>query len=158
MDVNQPLPWVFTRWSRADSLPVSRALGRTSRFCNTLLQDLAPLHIKTTRSTEFVECLSEETQIIDLFTNCNLQLHKLSQCTLATRLKSSLWAGEGGKLWLWKETGCECFWKVTKFFFENSLHSEETLSLVGVISFVSLNLYFLVIRRPRLTCFHTINK
>ena len=28
-------------------------------------------------------------------------------------------------------------------FFENSLNSEETFSLVGVISFVSLNLYFL---------------
>ena len=38
---------------------------------------------------EFVECLSEETQIIDLFTNCNLQPHTLSQCTLATRLNSA---------------------------------------------------------------------
>ena len=37
---------------------------------------------------EFVECLSEETPIIDLFTNCKLQACKLSQCTLATRLKS----------------------------------------------------------------------
>ena len=37
---------------------------------------------------EFVECLSEETQIIDLFTDCKLQTHKLSQCTLATRLNS----------------------------------------------------------------------
>ena len=37
---------------------------------------------------EFVECLSEETQIIDLFTDCKLQPHKLSQCTLATRLNS----------------------------------------------------------------------
>ena len=46
---------------------------------------------------EFVECLSEETQIIYLFTNCNLQPHKLSQCTLATRLKS---LGGGRKLWL----------------------------------------------------------
>ena len=27
---------------------------------------------------EFVECLSEETQIIDLFTDCKLQPHKLS--------------------------------------------------------------------------------
>ena len=41
---------------------------------------------------EFVECLSEETQIIDLFINCKLQPHKLSQCTLATRLNScQLW-------------------------------------------------------------------
>ena len=54
VDVNQPLPWFFTRWPRADSFPVSRALGRTSRFCNTLLQDLAPLHVKTTRSTNLL--------------------------------------------------------------------------------------------------------
>ena len=46
---------------------------------------------------EFVECLSEETQIIDLLTNCKKQPHKLSQCTLATRLK---FLGGGGKLWL----------------------------------------------------------
>ena len=45
---------------------------------------------------EFVEWLSEETQIIDLFTNCKKQPHKLSQCTLATRLKFR----GGGELWL----------------------------------------------------------
>jgi len=40
---------------------------------------------------EFVECLSEEIQIIDLFTHCiKLQphMHKLSQYTLATPLNS----------------------------------------------------------------------
>ena len=37
---------------------------------------------------EFVECLSTETQIIDIFTLCKLQTHKLSQYTLATRLSS----------------------------------------------------------------------
>ena len=36
---------------------------------------------------EFVECFSEETQIIDIFTHCKLQPHKLSQ-SLATRLSS----------------------------------------------------------------------
>ena len=35
---------------------------------------------------EFAECLSEETQLIDLFKHCKLQPHKLSQHTLATRL------------------------------------------------------------------------
>jgi len=35
---------------------------------------------------EFVECLLDETQIIDLFTHCKLQPHKISQYTLATRL------------------------------------------------------------------------
>ena len=48
---------------------------------------------------EFIECLSEETQIIDLFTNCKKQPHKLSQCTLATRLKFR--GGGGGALVVW---------------------------------------------------------
>ena len=44
------------------------------------------------RGVRICECLSEETQIIDLFTNCKLRPHKLSQCTLATRLNScQLW-------------------------------------------------------------------
>ena len=37
---------------------------------------------------EFVECLSEETQIMDLLIHCKLQPRKLSQYTLAT-LQSS---------------------------------------------------------------------
>ena len=37
---------------------------------------------------EFVQCLSEETQIINVFTHCKLQPHKLSHQTLATRLSS----------------------------------------------------------------------
>ena len=53
MDVNQPLPWFFTRWPREDSFSVSWALWRIcrrfSRFCNILLQDLTPLHVKITR-------------------------------------------------------------------------------------------------------------
>ena len=53
VDVNQPLPWFFTRWPREDSFSVSWALGRIcrrfSRFCNILLQDLTPLHVKITR-------------------------------------------------------------------------------------------------------------
>ena len=78
---------IFTRWPREDSFPISRALGGTccclSRFCNILLQELTPLHVKITRSYEFVEPLPEETQIIDLFTHCKLQPHKLSQYMLA---------------------------------------------------------------------------
>ena len=47
---------VFTRWPREDSFPVSQALGGKcrclSRVCNIiLLQDLTPLHVKITRST-----------------------------------------------------------------------------------------------------------
>ena len=39
---------------------------------------------------QLVECLSKETQIIDLFTHHKLQPHKLSQYTLANRA-SSYW-------------------------------------------------------------------
>jgi len=53
--VNQPLPWFFTRWPWEDSFSVSWALGRIcrrfSRFCNILLQDFTPLHVKITRRT-----------------------------------------------------------------------------------------------------------
>ena len=53
VDVNQSLPWFFTRWPREDSFSVSWALGRIcrrfSRFCNVLLQDLTLLHDKITR-------------------------------------------------------------------------------------------------------------
>ena len=35
---------------------------------------------------EFVQCLLEETQIIDLFILCKLQPYKLSQCTFTTCL------------------------------------------------------------------------
>ena len=53
VDVNQPLPWFLRRWPREDSLSFSRAVGRIcrrfSRFCNILLQDLTPLHVKITR-------------------------------------------------------------------------------------------------------------
>ena len=52
---------VLTRWPREDSwrfFPVSRALGgtcrRLSRFCNILLQDLTPLHVKITRRTNLL--------------------------------------------------------------------------------------------------------
>ena len=37
---------------------------------------------------EFLERLSEETQIVDSFTHCKLQPHTLSQYTLATRQNS----------------------------------------------------------------------
>ena len=51
---------------------------------------------------EFVECLSEETQIIVLFTNCKLRPHKLSQCTLATSLNSC-------QLWILFRPVARCF-------------------------------------------------
>ena len=92
VDVNQPLPWFFTRWPTADSFPGSdRALGRTclrlSRFCNILLQDPAQLYVKITRSTNLLSVCRRKLKL-STYTHCKLQPHKLSQCTFATRLSS----------------------------------------------------------------------
>ena len=91
VDVNQPLPWFFTRWPRVDSFPVSRAPGRTcprlSRFCNILLQDPAQLHVKITRSTNLLSVCRRKLKLSP-YTHCKLQSHTLSQCTFATRLSS----------------------------------------------------------------------
>ena len=139
VDVNQPLPWFFTCWPRADSFPVSRALGRTcprlSRFCNILLQDPAQLHVKIMRSTNLLSVCRRKLKLSP-YTHCKLQPHKLSQCTFPTRQSSC-------PFWILFDNNEE--WQVdlqvTKFIFENSLYSEETFPLVGVMSFVSLNLY-----------------
>ena len=92
VDVNQPLPWFFTRWPRADSFPVSRALGRTcsrlSRFCNILLQDPAQLHVKIMRSRNLLSVCRRKLKLLSPYTHCKLQAHKLSQCTFATPLSS----------------------------------------------------------------------
>ena len=92
VDVNQPVSMVFTRWPRA--------LGGTFRHFGTFKPFLQ--YFATGSDTalcqdyeeyEFVECVTEETQMIDLFTHCKLQSHiKLSRFTLATRLSSwSFW-------------------------------------------------------------------
>ena len=67
VDVNQPLPCFFTRWSRADSFPVSRALGRTcplKPFLQYFATGSCTASCQDYEEYEFVECLSEETQII----------------------------------------------------------------------------------------------
>ena len=67
-------------------LSTQRNMSAFKPFCNILLQDLTPLHVKITRSTNLLNVCHGETQIIDLLTNCKLQLHKFSQYTLADRL------------------------------------------------------------------------
>ena len=83
------LTMVFTRWPRDDSFPVSRALGGTCWPFKPFLQYFATgcdsCSCQDYEEYEYVECLSEKTQIIDLFTHYKLQPHKLSQYTLATR-------------------------------------------------------------------------
>ena len=94
VDVNQPVSMVFTRWPREDSFPVSRAPGgsfrRLSRFLQYFAKGSDTALCQDNEEYEFVECLSEENQIIDLFTHTKLQPHiKLSRCTLANRQLSS---------------------------------------------------------------------
>ena len=88
VDVSQPLPWFFTRWPRADSFTVFRALGRKclrlSCFCNILLQDPAQLHVKITRSTNLLSVCRRKLKLSP-YTHCKLQPHNISQCTFATR-------------------------------------------------------------------------
>ena len=71
------------------AFPVSRALGGTCRPFKPFLQYFATGpdsgSCQDYEEYEYVECLSEETQIIDLFTHCKLQPHNLSQYMLATR-------------------------------------------------------------------------
>ena len=92
VDASQPLTMVFTRRPREDSFPVSRVLGgkcrRLSCFCKFNCYRSDTTSCQDYEEYEFVECLSEETQIIDLFKHCKLQPHKLSQYTLATCLSS----------------------------------------------------------------------
>ena len=80
---------VFHALAQSRLFPRFSSTRKNKSFLQCLLHDLAPLHVKTTRSTNLlIECSPKETQIIDLFTNCKLQRHKLSQYTLATRLNS----------------------------------------------------------------------
>ena len=65
-----------------------RNMSAFKPFCNILLQDLTPLHVNITRSTNLLNVCLGETQIIDLLTHCKLQPHELSQYTLATRQSS----------------------------------------------------------------------
>ena len=82
VDINQPLPWFFMRWPRADSFTVSRALGRTylrlSCFCNILPQDLAQSHVKITRSTNLLSVCRRKLKLLT-YALFKLQQHKLSQ-------------------------------------------------------------------------------
>ena len=84
---------VFMHWPREGCFPVSQALGGKCRCLKPFLQYFAKgsdtASCQDYEEYEFVECMSEETQIVDLFKHCKLQPHKLSrQYTLANRLSS----------------------------------------------------------------------
>ena len=82
---------IFTRWPREDSFPISQALGGTcwclSRFCNILLQEPIPLHVKTTRSTNLLSLCRRKLRLstyLHTVSYNHIRPHKLSQYMLAT--------------------------------------------------------------------------
>ena len=156
VDVTQPLPW----FSRVGQLIFFSPFLEHSRRKMSAFNPF--LHYFTTGSDtascqdyeeyEFVEFLSEENQIINLFTPCKLQPHKLSQYTLATRLSSC---------WFWilfdNMNNAKQIRRLQNPFSKTAFILRKLFSLVSVMSFVSLNLCSLAIR-PRFPCFHTIKK
>ena len=76
---------VFTRWPREELEHSEENVG-VKLFLQYFATGSDTASCQDYEEYEFVECLSEETQIIDLFTRCKLQPHNLSQYTLATRL------------------------------------------------------------------------
>ena len=73
LEVNQPLPWFFTRLPREI---LSLFLEHSEEYVGVSAVSLYFAAGSDTSSCqdyeekEFVECFSEETQIIDIFTHC----------------------------------------------------------------------------------------
>ena len=67
VDVNQPLPWFFTRLPRENSFSVYWALGglcrRFSHFCNILLQNPTPLHVKITKRKNLLSAFRRKLKL-----------------------------------------------------------------------------------------------
>ena len=78
VDVNQPLPW-FSRVGQEEILSCFSSTQRNRSAFNPFLQYFATVSDTTScqdyEEYEFVECLSEETQIIDLFTVAHICQH-----------------------------------------------------------------------------------
>ena len=148
VDVNQLLVnMVFKPWPRQDSFTVSRALGRIcrrlSRFCNILLQDLTPLHVKITRSTNLLSACRRKLKV-------SMYLHTVSYNHLSFLNTCSQ------LIWILGSSG---FYSITwRMISRNSFSKTASIKLfplVGVISFVPLNFCSLA-NCPLLLCFHTI--
>ena len=99
----QSVTMVFTRWPREDSFPVSGALGGTcrclSRFCNILLQDLTLLHVKISRSTNFLSVCRRKLKLLThLHTVSYNHIRFLNTCSRLVRIS---WAFVGGNSNCW---------------------------------------------------------
>ena len=133
VDFSQLLPWFFTHLLREDSFHFSSTRNNVLAFQPFLQYFATGSHgtasCKDYKDCEFVDCLLEETQIINTRT---VSFNHISfvNTKLATHLSS-----------------CR-FWRKNT---SENIH----LFLLSVIPFISLNLYSLAIR-PLLLCFHTL--
>ena len=128
---------VFTRWPREDSFPVSRALARTcqrlSRFDNILLQDLTPLHVKITRSTNFLSYnyilsfLNARSQLVWVLASSGF--YKITWRTIS------------------RSAGSKIHFRIEQPPFRGNLCP---------LSVCYLSFPWIYAPRPRLPCFHTI--
>ena len=86
VDVNQPLPWFFTRWPvglekiLSPFLEHSEYMSAFKPFLQYFVVGSDTASCQDYEEKEFVECFSEETQIIDIFTHCKWQATRLSSC------------------------------------------------------------------------------
>ena len=111
---------VFTHWPREDSFPLSRAFGgicwHLNHFCNILLQDVTPLHIKITRSTNLLSVCRRKLKL-------STYLHTVNYNHINTH-SQLIWVLASSEFY-------SMTWRISrsagyKFIFENSLHLEET--------------------------------
>ena len=154
VDVNQPLPWFFTRWPWEDSFSVSWAVGRIcwrfSRFCNILLQVLTLLHVKITRRTNLLSVFGRKLKL-------STYLHNASYNHISfLNTRSQL-------VWVLASSG---FYPITREMINSKIHFRKQPPFRGnffpfrcdIFCFFEFILASWQFSRPRLPCFHTSNK
>ena len=144
MVVNQPLPW----FSRVGQEKILYLFLEHSENHTSVWNRLTPLLVKITRSTNLLSVCRRKLKL-STYLHTKLQPHKLSQYTLAIRLSSWYFLGIAGSSGFYSIT-----WRMISRKHAASIQ-RKLFSLVGVISFLSLNFYSLA-NRPRFPCFHTI--
>ena len=153
VDVNQPLPWFFTRWAREDSFYVSWELRRIclcfSHFCNILLQDLTPLHVKITGRKNLLSVSQRKLKL-------STYLHTVSYNHISFLNRSQL-------VWVLASSG---FYSITWRMISSKIHFRKQPPFRGnffpfrcdIFCFFEFILASWQFSRPRLPCFHTSNK
>ena len=152
VDVNQLLPQFFMRWPREGSFSVSWALWgicrRFSRFCNILLQHLAPLHVEITRRKNLLSVSRRKLKL-------SIYLHTVSYNHISFLNRSQL---------VWVLTSSS-FYSITWRMISSKIHFRKQPPFRGnffpfrcdIFCFFEFILASWQFSRPRLPCFHTSN-